>query len=68
MRIKCDNCFNYVIEIDEYVISFTDIYICGKCINNSIPVITNTNTNTKFNFKIILKKIFIKLKSYLNLN
>jgi len=65
MRIKCDNCFNYVIEIDEYVISFTDIYICGKCINNR-PLITNTNFN--FNFKIILKKIFIKLKSYLNLN
>ena len=65
MLIKCHNCFNYVIEIDEYIISFTDIYICENCISTGE---SPSQVNNSFNLKTILKNIFIKIKSYLNIN
>ena len=73
MRIKCHSCFNYVTEMDEFVISFTDLYICGNCINKhnvKSPLLINDNDNdndnNNNNCKMKLKNIFIKLKSYLN--
>jgi len=75
MHIKCHSCFNYVIEMDKYVISFTDIYICGNCINKHTvksPLLIN-NINVKSppiinnnNCKMKLKNIVMKIKSYLN--